>query len=66
MVEATIAQYGGVGIAIVALGVILQIVREYRKEMMGVIDRNTDAHVKNAEATAALVASLPHVCKYQK
>lgn len=60
-----VAQYGGVGIALVALGIILQIVREQRKEMKDLIERNTDAHIKNAEATTALIASLPHVCKFQ-
>lgn len=30
-----------------------------------VVERNTAALTKSAEATAALSASLPHVCKYK-
>ena len=59
-------QGGAVGIAIVALLIILRVVREHRGEMKDVIDRNTGAMIENAKATAALTASLPNVCRYDR
>jgi hypothetical protein len=40
--------------------------REQHAAMKDVIDRNTSALTKNAEATSALSASLPHVCRFSK
>ena len=59
-------QGGAVGIAIVLAVLGYKERQEQRKEMKDIIDRNTAAHVKSAEAVTALTASLPHVCKYNK
>jgi hypothetical protein len=90
-----LAQYGGTGVAIAALVVLVVIAWRHSQDMraqakeaaeamramaadhaeamqvhtaaMGeTIDRNTAAMTKSAEATAALSASLPHVCRFSK
>jgi len=59
-------QGGAVGIAIV-LAVLNYLERkEQRKELGGIIERNTDAHLESAKAVTALTASLPNVCKYRE
>ena len=58
-----IAQYGAVGIALVALVLVYLVVKEHRRDMKDVIKGNTEAMVKNGEAVAALTASLPHACR---
>lgn len=61
-----IAQYGAVGIALVALVLLYLVVKEHRKDMQDVIKGNTDAMIKNAEAISGLKESLPHVCRYNR
>ena len=62
-------QGGAVGIALALIGLVWQqnrLIRSITKDHKEAIERNSDAWVKNAEATAALKESLPHICKLKE
>lgn len=54
----TLIQGGAVGIALVCLWVIYKLVTNHDKHLQGLVDRNTDAWIKNTQALTKLTDGL--------